>query len=194
MVNNPHLTKEPLHVTTPPNTTSVTPAIATSSPGVVPKTLTLEVDGKVAEYPVGVDGGVTLPDGTWVCAKTGKVYDRYAWRPGKSANPGGRPKDGGPQRLRPWSRFLAALEALERDKKVDLFEHFVHRARKDDPTLRAVMDKLLPNRTQINIGPEDINGVMESVADILTEEIKDPELLGKIIGRLEKLELQEAVI
>jgi len=64
------------------------------------------------------------------------------WVKGKSGNPAGRPK--GSYAIH--TQLEKAIEGVGKDKKIDIYKHFVERAYDNDTVLVALLRKLVPDR------------------------------------------------
>jgi chemotaxis methyl-accepting protein methylase len=106
---------------------------------------------------------------------------RHWFRPGTSGNPAGR---------RTGQRNAATLlrEAIERaeaDDRFDLYDFIVRQARRNNSVLIAVMNKLLPNKTELSFGAEEFEATQALVVDIIAKHVKDPTVLERIANELD---------
>ncbi len=72
----------------------------------------------------------------------------------------GRPKG---SRNKISKSFLEALESVESEKQMSLYEHFIKRAYEDDSILIAVMKKLLPDKLRNDNNSTTNNFVLEMI-------------------------------
>lgn len=114
---------------------------------------------------------------------TGKRVPANAFQPGNTVGAGGRPKGA----FSPKTLFRRALEKLKTERRIDLFEVFVQQACVNPVVMNAAMNKLLPNKTEISFGDEEIRTVQEKFLKVVTEHVKDPVLLEKIASGIEEV-------
>lgn len=89
----------------------------------------------------------------------------------------------------PRQLFMEALARHSKTKQMDLFSHFVAEAYRNPTVLIAAMNKLLPNKAQIVIAPEDMHALVSQVAVIVTKYVKDPDVLRNLLTELESIRL-----
>ena len=69
------------------------------------------------------------------------------WKKGVSGNPKGRPKKG----LTEGDMLLAAIDKMEKFKRLSILEHLVDRAYENDAVLIALLKKLVPDLKSMDI-------------------------------------------
>lgn len=80
---------------------------------------------------------------------------------GSSGNPYGRRPGPGRPRSELNDAFIAAIKKVEKKSKINLLQHFIERALKDDSVLINVMRKLLPDLKSLDA----LIGVVEDRMD-----------------------------
>lgn len=90
--------------------------------------------------------------------------------------------------------FKRALFDFEKMTGIDIFQFFVQSAAANPNILISVMNKVLANKTELNITPSDINRVIEGVSDIFARYIPNKEDLAKALTELRELVIDEDAI
>lgn len=114
---------------------------------------------------------------------TGKRIPTNAFQPGNTLGQAGRPRGA----FSPKTLFRRALENFKAKNRVDLFEIFVEQAATNPVVMNSAMNKLLPNKTEISFGDEEIRTVQEKFMKVVVECVKDPVVLESIASGLEKV-------
>ena len=110
----------------------------------------------------------------------------YQWKPGQSGNPKGAPKGWKPAHVQ-------LREALERARfqGKDVIQRFVDGACKNPVLLKALMDKLVANKIQIGIGPDDLTDIMGQVVNVIEKHVTSLKVREAIATDLEAIEFDE---
>lgn len=108
---------------------------------------------------------------------------QHWFRPGQSGNPTGRK----PGSICTRTLFMRALKGFQETHKTDLFEHFVRTAYRNPTVLIAAMNKLLPNKTEVSFGPDELRDVLQQVCAVLAKHITDPAVLERIAHDLDAI-------
>ena len=115
-------------------------------------------------------------------------------KPGEVRNP-----LGGKTRAPGWKPAHVQLrEALQEKKRlgIDPIQIFVDEAikqsKKGKPILmKALLDKLIANKIQIGVGPDDIQDVVNSVVDIIAKHVTNNKVREAIAMELEALDFDD---
>lgn len=89
------------------------------------------------------------------------------YKKGKSGNPGGRPK--GSTAEFSIYKLEEAVRKVEKEEKIKIFDHFIHRALMNDKVLVALMKKLVPDREEKELGDsfkDFLDGVIKKAAEV----------------------------
>lgn len=102
-----------------------------------------------------------------------------------------RPKFGDASKASFGARLREALNRWERHHNVDFFEEVIARARTSDSLAASLLQKFVPNKTQLSVGPEDLNSLLVAMTGLIGQHVKDPAALQAIAAGLKKLAQEE---
>lgn len=88
--------------------------------------------------------------------------------------------------------FRLALAEYQRENNINMFSRFLDLAQRNPTVMVALMNKLLPNKTQAVIAPEDIRYLLEKVSDVIARHVKDEPTLQLIIKDLQEISVPES--
>lgn len=108
------------------------------------------------------------------------------FRPGQSGNPKGRK----PGSVCTRTLFMQALKRFEETHRIDLFEHFVRTAYRNPTVLIAAMNKLLPNKSEVSFGPDELERTKAKFVEVLARHVSDPAVIEQIAGDLAAVEVE----
>lgn len=111
----------------------------------------------------------------------------HQFKPGQSGNPKGLP----PGTYRPKEALRKAIENLER-QGIDVVDKFVKAAVRSKQLMPVLMHKLLPNKQEISLAPDQLNKFAAQVGLILARYIADPTKLQQALAELESLHQDES--
>lgn len=106
---------------------------------------------------------------------------------GKHKLPTGLPQTASLERLSITAAFHRAIRQVKVERNIDLLKHFVEQAIDNPQVLIACMNKLLPNKHQVSIGPEELERVVEKIVFICVKHVKDPVAMRDIQLDIENL-------
>lgn len=110
----------------------------------------------------------------------------YQFKKGQIGNPKGS--------LPGWRpAHIQLREALQEQKRLgyDFVGDAVRQAKRNPVMMKALLDKLIANKIQIGLGPDDLTDILNSVVEIITKHVKDHKIREAIAVELEALEFDE---
>jgi hypothetical protein len=124
-------------------------------------------------------GGARFPKG-----KIPPQLRKHLFQKGHGAFPGqGQPSY--------YQQLCNALTKYKLEKDFDLVDWIVCSSKKKPQFALAVLNKLIANKVQIGLGPEDVETVVNKIVGVITKHITDPKKLEAIAADIEALKLNE---
>ena len=110
----------------------------------------------------------------------------YQFKKGQSGNPKGAEKGWKPAHIQ-------LREALQAQKRLgyDFVGDAVAKAKKNPVMMKALLDKLIANKIQIGIGPDDLTDIMNQVVGVIEKHVSSLKVREAIANDLEQIEFDE---
>lgn len=115
-----------------------------------------------------------------------EAFKKHIIKPGEVRNPKGGPKGWKPAHIQ-------LREAIQDQIRLgrDPIRVFVEKAQTNPMLMKALLDKMVANKIQIGLGPDDLTDIINSVVGIIGKHVKDHAIREAIAKDLEELEFDE---
>ncbi len=128
--------------------------------------------------------GAGLPPHVATAKKRRGAPERFLFKKGQpSANPNGRPRG----TFNASTLLRNALVKVQQDGKFDIFEMFVKQARYTPQLMQALMNKLVPTKSEISFGKDEIEQAQAKFIAVVAKHVTDPAMLAAIATDLEQV-------
>jgi hypothetical protein len=91
------------------------------------------------------------------------------------------------------TQFKRAVRKFELDQGKSFMEFVLEACKYEPSVLVSCLNKMLPNKVQIGLGPDDVNDVVKEIVQVICKHVHDPETLDAIARDIKKLDLSTSL-